>query len=154
MILFFLIIFPFIELWLLIEIGAEIGGFITLLWIILSGTIGVAMVRAAGLVALQPFAQQNLSLLDPAQHSLSGALILIGGIMLIVPGFITDIVGGLCLLNPVRNRLAQFILHSSNTFSFISRCSKRQPFVHNSPKQKDDQNGPKIIDSDWRSEDN
>ena len=87
------------ELYILIEIGSYIGGFNTLLLIIMTAVLGIWLARLQGLRTLQ---QIKLSLSQgqiPAEEMLDGLLILIGGILLVVPGVLTDLFA-LALLFP------------------------------------------------------
>lgn len=96
---------PLIELYVLIQVGSEIGAFSTILLAILTAVIGVWIVRYQGFGVLR----RVRDLLDrgevPAIELLNGALILVAGLCLILPGFITDSLGFLLLIPPLRRVL-------------------------------------------------
>ena len=84
------IVMPIAEIAVLIQVGGAIGGWTTIGIVILTAVIGTAMLRQQGLATLnkaQMRAQQGEM---PAQQLLEGLLLLIGGVLLLTPGFITD----------------------------------------------------------------
>ena len=94
----FLIIFPFIEIYTLIVIGGSIGAFNTMLWIFFSGITGLYLLRNQGLKTLLDI-QSKKSVFEPtADNFLKTIFTPIGGFFLLIPGFITDVIGILVLL--------------------------------------------------------
>ena len=94
----FLIIFPFIEIYTLIAIGGSIGAFNTMLWIFFSGIMGLYLLRNQGLKTLLDI-QSKKSVFEPtADNFLKTIFTPIGGFFLLIPGFITDVIGILVLL--------------------------------------------------------
>ena len=94
----FLIIFPFIEIYTLIVIGGSIGAFNTMLWIFFSGIMGLYFLRNQGLKTLLDI-QSKKSVFEPtADNFLKTIFTPIGGFFLLIPGFITDVIGILILL--------------------------------------------------------
>ena len=88
------------ELFILIKIGSHIGGFNTLLLVLMTTVLGALLARLQGLRTLR---QIQLSLLQgqiPAEELIDGVLILFGGILLVIPGVLTDLFA-LVLLLPV-----------------------------------------------------
>jgi UPF0716 protein FxsA len=84
-------IVPVVELYILIKIGSYIGGLNTILLVITTATLGAFLARLQGLRTLQ---QIQLSLSQgqiPAEELIDGVLILVGGIMLITSGVLTDL---------------------------------------------------------------
>tara|TARA_B100000886_G_scaffold98636_1_gene65490 strand:+ start:333 stop:755 length:423 start_codon:yes stop_codon:yes gene_type:complete len=94
----FLIIFPLIEIYTLIVIGGGIGAFNTMLWIFLSGVVGLYLLRNQGLKTLLDI-QSEKSVFEPtANNFLKTIFTPIGGFLLLIPGFISDVIGILVLL--------------------------------------------------------
>ena len=94
----FLIIFPFIEIYTLIVIGGSIGAFNTMLWIFFSGIMGLYLLRNQGLKTLLDL-QSKKSVFEPtADNFLKIIFTPIGGFFLLIPGFVTDVIGILILL--------------------------------------------------------
>jgi len=100
---------PVLELYLLIKVGTVIGGINTILLVIISGFLGAWLARLEGmntLVKLRMNLQQGLM---PAEELLDAVIIFIAGVVLITPGFITDIMGLLLLWPVTRNKLKRFL---------------------------------------------
>jgi UPF0716 protein FxsA len=96
---------PLIELYLLIEVGSVIGALPTIALSILTALLGGALVRLQGFRVLFR-AQAALEKREvPAFELLEGALLLLVGMALLLPGFVTDAVGFLLLIPPLRRRL-------------------------------------------------
>ena len=102
--LFFLIIIvPIIEIYLFIKIGSQIGAFNTVLLIFLTAVIGLIYVRYEGFNTLKSAIGQMLKNELPIFEIMSGAALVIGAFLLIVPGFLTDILGLLFVI-PITRR--------------------------------------------------
>ena len=97
-----IILIPAIEIYLFIKIGASIGAFNTILLIFLTAFIGIYYARAEGLNTLNQGLRKMVKNEMPAYEMISGALIAIGAIFLIIPGFATDFVGFLIIFPPSR----------------------------------------------------
>jgi len=90
---------PFIEIYLLIKIGAQIGAFNTILIVILTGLLGASLARLEGIKTMTKV-RESLNRGDlPAEEMLDAMLIFVAGVVLLTPGFITDLTG-LALLVP------------------------------------------------------
>ena len=94
----FLIIFPFIEIYTLIVIGGSIGAFNTMLWIFFSGIMGLYLLRNQGLKTLLDIQSKKTVFEPTADNFLKTIFTPIGGFFLLIPGFITDVIGILILL--------------------------------------------------------
>jgi UPF0716 protein FxsA len=113
-VLFFVV--PFIEIWLLIKVGGIIGAFPTILLVVLTAVLGAAMLRQQGLATLARF-QQNLQNGQlPANEILEGVVLLVGGVLLMTPGFFTDAMGFLCLFPLSRKLILKILLSRSQVF--------------------------------------
>tara|TARA_Y100001970_G_C14217815_1_gene850731 strand:- start:120 stop:542 length:423 start_codon:yes stop_codon:yes gene_type:complete len=93
-----LLIFPFIEIYSLIVIGNNIGAFNSILWIILTGVMGIYLLRNQGLSTLMEIRSNKPSFESTADNFLKTIFTPIGGFFLLVPGFISDLIGILILL--------------------------------------------------------
>lgn len=100
---------PVIELYLLIKIGAVIGGFNAILIVIATGFFGAWLARMEGMQTMLRVRSSLNQGIMPADDLIDALIILIAGIILITPGFLTD-VGGLLLLWPVTRKQFKIIL--------------------------------------------
>jgi len=134
----FLVIFvgvPLLELYLLIQVGSEIGAFSTIALSVLTALIGTFLVRVQGFSVLLRVHQMLDRGEIPAFEVLDGALLLIAGLMLLLPGFITDTLGFLLLIPSLRRRL-------------ILRFVRVVP-VHQRPARGPE---PRLIEGEFRRE--
>lgn len=105
-VLLLFIAMPIIEIAVLLKVGDAIGWLTTLAVVILTAILGTAMLRQQGLATLNT-ARQRLNAGEmPAEQMLEGVMLLIGGVLLLTPGFVTDAFGFLCLVPPSRRWLA------------------------------------------------
>tara|TARA_B100001121_G_scaffold40958_1_gene35024 strand:- start:132 stop:557 length:426 start_codon:yes stop_codon:yes gene_type:complete len=92
-ILLAIILIPIIEIYLFIKIGSEIGAITTILLIFITAFIGVYYAKYEGLNTLKSGFAQLSKNQTPAYEVISGAAIAIAAVLLIIPGFATDILG-------------------------------------------------------------
>jgi UPF0716 protein FxsA len=104
-----IIIIPAADIALLLFSGKTIGVWPTLLLIILTGVIGAYLAKREGLQTIRKAQEQLRHGQLPGGALLDGICILIGGTLLITPGFITDITGFLMLFPPTR-RIFKFFM--------------------------------------------
>ena len=96
---------PTLELYLLIEIGSGVGAIPTIFLVVFTAVLGGLLVRRQGISTLKRVRQASERGEVPALEMLEGAVLLLGGLLLLIPGFFTDAVGFLCLLPPLRRLL-------------------------------------------------
>ena len=140
-----LIIVPIIEITLFVQIGGAIGLGWTLLVILATAMLGARAIRRQGIDALARAQAQMATGKPPVGEIVHGVLILMAGILLLTPGFMTD-AWGFFLLFPV-TRL--FVLELAAGFilpKLFSGFSVRRGSTHNPADAK-------IIDGDYRVED-
>lgn len=92
------IVVPAIELWGLISIGKVIGGWNTVALVILTGAVGAWLAKQQGLQVLRTVQFQLSRGQMPTETLMDGALVLAGGVMLMSPGFFSDVIGLLFLI--------------------------------------------------------
>ena len=109
-----LIIIPAIEIYLFIKIGASIGAFNTVLLIFFTAFIGIYYARAQGLNTLNQGIRKMIKEQLPIYELMSGALIAVGAIFLIIPGFATDLLGFLIIFPPTRKLIFKKYSHKQN----------------------------------------
>ena len=102
--LFLIIGVPIIEIYLFIKIGAKIGAVSTILLIISTALIGLVYVRYEGFNTLRSAMSQLIKNEIPLFEIISGAALVIGAFLLLLPGFLTDILGFL-LIFPLTRKI-------------------------------------------------
>ena len=103
-ILFSIILIPIIEIYLFIKIGSQIGAITTILLIFITAVVGVYYAKYEGLNTLKAGFLQLSRNEAPAYEIISGAAIAFAAILLIIPGFATDIFGFL-LIFPISRKI-------------------------------------------------
>ena len=102
--LLFLIV-PFLELYVLIQVGQVIGALPTIGLLIAISVVGAWLVKREGFATLARARERIDAGQMPGRELVDGVLILLAGALLVSPGFLTDVAGVLLLLTPVRDAL-------------------------------------------------
>lgn len=100
-----------LEIFSLVAVGAQIGALTTVAWVVLSAVIGMSMMRTGARKAMmreraQPRAGEEPQLAQIRAFA-DSTVYMFGGILLILPGFITDTLGLLALIPPVRKKMVE-----------------------------------------------
>lgn len=105
--IFFALVMPAMELWLLIKIGDQIGAFNTIVLLFLSVIVGINLLKQQGFSTLLKMNQKMASGENPATEAVEGILLALAGALFIFPGFITDAMAVLLVIPFSRRLLAQ-----------------------------------------------
>ena len=119
-----IILIPIIEIYLFIKIGSQIGAITTILLIFITAVVGVYYAKYEGLNTLRSGFTQLSKNEAPTYEMVSGAAIAIAALLLIIPGFATDIIGFLIIF-PVTRKI--FLKKFSKKFN--SRKTKKNDFI-------------------------
>ncbi|EST54739.1 exlusion protein FxsA [Brevibacillus panacihumi W25] len=103
------IVVPAIELWGLIAVGKVIGGWTTVALVILTGVVGAWLAKQQGLQVFRLVQLQLSRGQMPTETLIDGFLVLVGGILLMAPGFFSDVIG-LILLIPYTRMIVRHLL--------------------------------------------
>lgn len=110
LILVLLIALPFVELAVLVQVSGSIGIFDTLALLVVVSLVGVWLAKRAGLGVIARFRRTQAAGEVPSRELVDGALILLAGFLLALPGFVSDAFGILLLLPPVRIGVRTLVL--------------------------------------------
>lgn len=102
------VLMPLVEIYVLIQVGQVIGAWPTILLLVADSLLGAWIIRREGGRAWQSLNEALASGRMPATEIADGALILVGGALMLTPGFVTDILGALVVLpftRPIARRL-------------------------------------------------
>jgi UPF0716 protein FxsA len=109
------IVVPIAELAVVIEVGQQIGVLWTVALLVADSILGSVLMRSQGRTAWRRFNEAIAAGKVPAREVLDGTLVIFGGLLLLTPGFITDVLGLLLLIPPtravVRAMLARRLTH-------------------------------------------
>ena len=133
------ILIPSVEIYLFIKIGSQIGAFTTIFLVFFTAVVGVYYARYEGINTLRSGMTQIIKNQIPAHELISGAAIAFAAILLIIPGFATDLIGFLLII-PITRRL---ILGRLNK-KFENKETKKSNFIEGEFEDIEDDNDRKI----------
>ena len=134
-----IILIPVLEIYLLIKIGSQIGAITTILLIFTTAIIGIYYAKYEGLNTLRSGFSQLSRNETPAYEVISGAAIAFAAILLIIPGFLTDLLGFL-LIFPITRK----IIFGNFTKKFKSKRTVKKNFIDGEFEDIEDDNDKKI----------
>ena len=133
------ILIPILEIYLFIKIGAQIGAFNTISLIFITAIIGVFYARYEGLNTLKTGLSQLIKNEIPAYEMISGAAIAFAAILLIIPGFATDLIG-FFLIFPLTRKL----LFGKFVKNFKGGTNTKKPYIEGEFEDIDEDNERKL----------
>ena len=134
-----IILVPIIEIYLFIKIGGQIGALNTILLIFVTAVTGIIYARYEGLNTLRSGFSQMLKSKTPAYEIISGAAIAFGALLLIIPGFATDIIGFLIIL-PITRKL----IFGKITTNLKKKHNEKNNFIDGEFEDIDDDDERKV----------
>ena len=137
--LLLLVIVPIIEIYLFIKVGLYIGALNTILLILLTAIIGIMYARYEGFNTLRSGMSQLIKNQMPVYEIISGAVLAFAALLLILPGFATDLIGLLLIFPPTRKL---FFKKVSNNYS--NKNNKKQDFINGEFEDIEDDDNEKI----------
>ncbi|MBC8493391.1 MAG: FxsA family protein [Candidatus Thioglobus sp.] len=141
------VIMTLLEIYVLVSVGEAIGGLSTVLLVVITALIGSTLLKQQGWSTMAKAQNTMANGQTPAFEMLEGVVILISGVLLLTPGFITDIVGLLGLVPFSRVYFIDRIL-SKNTEKIFSQ--QNSIFIHKSkPSDKKDSGKNDTIDGEF-----
>lgn len=131
---------PLVEIYFLIKVGSWVGAIPTVFLVVFTAMLGVMLLRFQGLTTLRRVQETMARGEIPAVPMLEGVLLLIAGAVLLTPGFVTDAIGFVLLVPPLRQAL-------------VRRYLQRFLVPPGGPGGGTDHQGPRTIDGEFRRED-
>ena len=135
-ILLLIILIPVIEIYLFIEIGGKIGALYTISLIFVTAFLGVFYARYEGFNTLRSGLSQMMKNELPIYEIISGAALAFASLLLIIPGFATDLMG-LLMIFPLTRKLI-FLKFSKN---YSTKVKQKEDFIEGESEDIDDRNG-------------
>ena len=104
------IVVPLLEMFIFIKVGNAIGAISTVFLVVLTATIGITLLKYEGLATLTRL-RQKLNIRErPDTELVEGIMLLVGGALLLIPGFVTDLIGFSCLISRTRRPIAVWLV--------------------------------------------
>lgn len=132
---------PLAEIAGFVIVGREIGLGMTLLLVLLSAIVGVVLLRVQGFAVIKRVQEATRTGADPGREVLGGALMFVAALLLIIPGFISDIFGLLLFVPPVRQAVAGYLRSRMTVVTAAAGPSWRGP-----SRPPEERAGPRVID--------
>tara|TARA_B100000902_G_C27166022_1_gene841237 strand:+ start:211 stop:633 length:423 start_codon:yes stop_codon:yes gene_type:complete len=129
---------PIIEIYLFIKIGSQIGAFNTISLIFITAFLGIIYARYEGFNTLRSGMTQVVKNEVPVYEIISGAALAFAALLLILPGFATDLIGLLIIFPPTR----KLILKKVSTKKTAN--NKKQNYINGEYEEIDDENDRKF----------
>ena len=108
-----LFLYPWLELWSLIELGAQTSASSAMLWVLGAGVLGIGLFRLAGRQTLEHLQQAQREGALSQQLLMGNVARLVAGVLLIIPGLISDVLAVVVLIAPLRVLLAKLLVGGS-----------------------------------------
>ena len=134
-----IILVPIVEIYLFIKIGSQIGAFNTISLIFITAITGVFYARYEGLNTLRSGINQLIKNEVPAYEIVSGASIAFASLLLIIPGFATDLIGFLLILPLTRK-----IILGKFTKKFKNKSTQKKTYIDGEYEDLEDDNDRKL----------
>jgi len=134
-----IILVPIIEIYLFIKIGSQIGAFNTILLVFITAATGIIYARYEGLNTLKSGFSQMIKNEIPAYEMISGTAIAFGALLLIIPGFATDVLGFLIILPTTRK-----LIFGKISTKFKNKKNEKNHFIDGEFEDIDDDDDRKI----------
>ncbi len=152
---FFLLflVFPLLELFVLIRVGSSIGALTTLLLVLVGGVFGVMCMRLAGLTTALKVRERMAQGEVPNSDMLNGLLMVVAGGLLFLPGFISDVVGLVLLLPITRKLLIKRIAFHMTQSAAQSQQYYQQSRSHAQQDTQAQNPHPQIIEGEFERKD-
>ena len=99
-----------LEIFVLVKVGGILGAWPTVLLVVVTALVGSALVRSQGLQLVQQLQQRMAAGEMPGQQLIEGIMLIITGVLLVTPGFVTDFLGLLLLQPTIRANIAKAIM--------------------------------------------
>ncbi|MCW2600671.1 MAG: FxsA cytoplasmic rane protein [Frankiales bacterium] len=124
------IVVPAVEIYVLIQVGQAIGALPTVALLIADAVLGTWLFKREGRKAWTAFRRALEARRVPGKEVADGALVVLGGALLVTPGFVTDVFGVLCLLPPTRALLRRLLTGVVTARLLGPAGSRRTPPQH------------------------
>ena len=144
---------PLIEIYLFIKVGGLIGALPTVLLVIVTALLGVSLLRSQGLQTMAKFQQEVSSGQLPANTMLEGVALIIGGALLLTPGFLTDAVGFMCLIPFTRQTLITWASKHMAVTSTFTAGGTHQHHGFNQQQKPSRPHDPNVIEGEFKKSD-
>lgn len=123
---------PILELYVMIQVGSQIGVLWTIAALLGISVVGTWLAKREGFRIMRSFVETSRRGETPSREMVEGVCVVVAGLFLLVPGFIGDVIGVLLLLPPVRALVATVILRRTQVRTTVINATYSGPIVETS----------------------
>lgn len=123
------VVAPLIELYVIVHVGQNIGLLPTIALLIAISAVGTSLIKREGIKVYREFVAAIQRGEEPAEQLVHGVCLLAAGVLMLAPGFISDIVSILLLVPPTRKLIAKLVLQKSTAKVTVIRATHTGPIV-------------------------
>ena len=127
--IFIFIFLPIVEIYFFVKIGTEIGAISTIIFTLITAMLGIFTIKYQGISSFIQARQSIFSNEEPAIEILSNFALLICGLLLLIPGFVTDFFGMLLIFPIVRKILIKYLIKKAGSNLKNSQNPKYKDYI-------------------------
>lgn len=127
-----IVVVPLVELYVIVQVGRQVGVLPTIASLIVVSMVGSALVKREGLRVYRDFTEAVRTGAEPTRQIVAGVCVLAAGVMFLAPGFLTDVLGIALLLPPTRNAIAWVFVRGARGRTTVIRATHTGPIVDTS----------------------
>lgn len=125
----FVVIAPLVELYFIVQVGQSIGLLPTIALLIAISAVGTSLIKREGVKVYREFVAAIRRGEEPAEQIVHGVCLLTAGVLMLAPGFLSDIVSLTLLVPPIRRLIAAVVLRRSTKRITVIRATHSGPIV-------------------------
>lgn len=119
----FVVFMPLVELYFIVQVGQEMGVLPTVAALLVISMVGTALVKREGIRVYRQFMESVRAGNEPTREIVHGVCILAAGVFLLAPGFMSDGIGILLLLPPVRALFARIVMRRTRKIASVIQAT-------------------------------
>ena len=123
---------PLLELYVMIQVGSEIGILWTIAALIGISVVGTWLAKREGFRIMRSFVETSRRGEVPSREMVQGVCVVVAGLLLVIPGFVGDVLGIVLLLPPVRALITKLVLRRSQVRTTVIQATYSGPIVETS----------------------
>lgn len=124
-----IVVVPLVELYVIVQVGQEIGVLPTIASLIVISVIGSALVKREGLRVYRDFVSVVRSGQEPTRQIVAGVCVLAAGVLFLAPGFFTDALGIVLILPLTRSVVTRLVMRGTSRYSTVIQATHTGPIV-------------------------
>lgn len=125
----FVVVAPLVELYVIVQVGQSFGLLPTLALLIAISAIGTSLIKSEGIKVYRDFVSAIRRGEEPTEQIVHGVCLLVAGVLMLAPGFISDVVSLTLLVPPIRRLIAGLVVRRATQRVTVIRATHSGPIV-------------------------